>query len=202
MDPSTKNKSNGEVRCRILKIKGISELIAINYRTFIKFINQHYFTFIDLVNLAVKSKTHMRYIVPFIALSFLILLSCDSSSTPETPTEVSNPTLLGEWELSKEIVNGKTLDCSAEEIKTIISFKGEGYFIYFDDLSNSGIGTKVAKIQTHYKGQYEVDGETLTLSYTDDSKDFEDVYTIKSTSDTQLVLVNSKSSKETHYTKR
>lgn len=144
----------------------------------------------------------MRYILPLIAITFLTFTSCESSSTPETPTEVAAPTLLGEWELYKEIVNGKTLDCSAEEIKTILSFKGEGYFIYFDDLSNSGIGTKVAKIQTHYKGQYEVDGKKLTLSFTDDSKDFEDLYTIQSTTETELVLVNTKSSKETHYKKR
>src|SRR5690606_7877568 len=112
------------------------------------------------------------------------------------------PSLLGEWELTKEVVNGKTLDCSSEEIKTIISFKGEGYFIYFDDLSNSGLGTKIAKIQTHYKGQYTLEDKNLSLKYTDDSTDFEDAYTLKTLSDKELVLVNTKSTKETHYSKR
>lgn len=144
----------------------------------------------------------MRYIIPFIASILLIFTSCETPATEEEPVIESTSSLLGEWEVSKEIVNGKTLDCSAEEIKTIISFKGEGYFIYFDDLSNSGIGKKVAKIQTHYKGQYSVDEKNLVLTYTDDAKDYEDQYTIQSLSDSKLVLVNSKSTKETHYIKR
>lgn len=142
----------------------------------------------------------MRYIVPLIALVAIMFTGCTTSSKTEDSSPSSS--ILGEWELSKEIVNNKTLDCSAEEIKTILSFEKEAYFVYFDDLSNSGLGSKIAKIQTHYKGQYVVDGDKLTLTYTDDSEDFTDEYSIKSNTENDLVLVNKKSAKESHYIKR
>lgn len=142
----------------------------------------------------------MRYILPLIAIVAIIFSGCTTSGKTEDSSASS--TILGEWELSKEIVNSKTLDCSAEEIKTILSFEKESYFVYFDDLSNSGLGSKIAKIQTHFKGQYTIDGDKLTLTYTDDTKDFKDEYIVKSNTDKELVLVNNKSTKESHYIKR
>lgn len=142
----------------------------------------------------------MRYIVQIIAIAAIIFTGCTDSTTNEE--NKSSSSILGQWELSKEVVKGKTLDFSAEEIKTVLSFEKEAYFIYFDDLTNSGLSDKVAKIQTHYKGQYAIDGDQLSLTYVNDSKDFEDKYTVKSNTDTELVLLNQKNSKVVHYTKR
>ncbi len=143
----------------------------------------------------------MRYIIHIITITAIIFTGCTSS---EIKTDEKTPavSLMGEWELSKEIVNGKTLDCSEEEIKTILSFTDQGYFVYFDDLSNSGLGAKIAKMQTHYKGQYLVEGDTLSLSYTDDAEDYRDDYSIKTASKKELVLVSLSSTKEIHYIKR
>lgn len=140
----------------------------------------------------------MRFNLILSILAFVFLSACTTSEKSTISTDL----LKGKWELKKEVANKMTLDCSDDLVKTILSIQENNYFVVYDDLEKSLLGTGVAKIQTQYTGQYEVEGTSFSMKYENEGKSFEDIFEITKCSKTELVLLIEKSNRTFHYIRK
>lgn len=138
----------------------------------------------------------------FILSAIIVLFSSCSGDTDVKKELIKITSLEGDWELTKELFNNQSFDCTENPIKTVLSFKENGYFIYFDDLTHSGLSGEIDKIQMHFRGQYSLEENVLTLNHSENDEESSEIYDIKSINDKSLVIVNTDNSKELHYTKR
>jgi len=143
----------------------------------------------------------MRNILFIFSVSTALFSSCSSNENIKT-TNTKTSELKGDWELTKELVNNQSLDYTQNPIKTILSFKENGYFLHFDDLAKSGLSGAIDKIQLHYRGQYTLEENVLTLNHSVNKEENNEIYDIKNNKKKSLVLINTDSEKELHYTKR
>jgi len=139
----------------------------------------------------------------FFTFSLIILLfsGCNEASNGSLKT-IDVASLEGDWELTQEVFNNQTFDCTDNPIKTVLTLKENGYFIYFDDLTNSGLIGDIDKIQVYLRGQYTFEENILTLNQTENSEESSETFEVKSVDKKELVLVNIDSTKELHYKKR
>lgn len=138
----------------------------------------------------------------FIFTAIIALFSSCSGDTDVKKETIKITSLEGDWELTKELFNNQSFDCTENPIKTVLSFKENGYFIYFDDLTNSGLSGEIDKIQMHFRGQYSLEENELILNHSENDEESSEVYDIKSISEKSLVIINTDNNKELHYTKR
>ena len=54
----------------------------------------------------------------------------------------------------------------------------------------------------HFRGQYSLEQNELTLNHSENDEESSEVYDIKSISEKSLVIINTDNNKELHYTKR
>lgn len=139
-------------------------------------------------------------------LSFLVLslvfASCGSETTENTVENKKTTGIIGTWTLYKEIRNGKSVDYSGKPTSTELTFKENGYFIFFDkitddEMANSGVQT----IQDRYKGQFTLKDKELILNHFVSDSLISKNYLVKDLNDTELILVE-KSGQHTQYFKR
>ena len=125
--------------------------------------------------------------------------ACNSS---ENTAEAKKEDITGTWTLFKETKKGETIDYSGVPSASRIEFKENGYFVYFDQITdekinNSGIGS----IQDNLKGQYELkDGFILLNHYNQDTL-LTKTFVLKSLKDGELVLKDEESDKLSYYKK-
>lgn len=142
----------------------------------------------------------MRSLSVFIITTFFAL-ACNNQSS-ETTSSIALADLQGDWVLTQEVFNSKTINCKEDLIKTVLSLKENGYYIMYDDLSESGILDNLAKIQTLYQGQYVLQNDTLTIYYTVDDTDKDDMYRVAKNTEEQLVLENTRTKRQMHYERK
>lgn len=136
----------------------------------------------------------------YFSLILLVIASCNTSS--QEGTTDANITLLGDYELTQESINDEIYSYSEAPVKSVLSFQENGYFIYFDDLKNSNLDSKINDIQEHYKGQFEVQADTLILSYMENQSETSEYYVIEEQKDGNIVLKNTANNKAHYYSKR
>lgn len=129
----------------------------------------------------------------------LLFNSCGSSDSTK---DVETKDLHGIWTLYKETKGDKTIDYSGEPTASRYEFKENGYFVYYDQITNKKISESgVGSIQDLLKGQYEVkDNEVLLNHYKGDSL-VTKIYAIESSSESELILVDNKTGKTSYYKK-
>lgn len=137
----------------------------------------------------------MKNLLSTLSVLLLLITGCTNES------ETTSTEILGEWELTKEIFNKQTLSYTDNPIKTILSFKEEGYFHLYDDVSEANLGDEIGNIQTHYKGQYVYENETIQLTHDVDGTELTQKFDIQKISATELILKDNKHQKELHYSK-
>lgn len=142
----------------------------------------------------------MRSLFVFFITTF-IAIACNNQSS-ETTSSVLLADLQGDWVLTQEVFNSKTIDCKEDLIKTVLSLKENGYYMMYDDLSESGISDNLAKIQTLYQGQYVLQSDTLNIYYTVDDTDKDDIYRVVKNTGEQLVLENTRTKRQMHYERK
>jgi hypothetical protein len=132
------------------------------------------------------------------SLFVLIISSCTTNQKSSGSSEI----IEGKWELVKEVANKKTLDCSDDPVKTVLSLQENFFFVQYDDLENSALGKNVAKIQTQYSGQYKRQGKSFTMKYEAEGEDLTDTFQIVELTRKKLVILNKQSVREFHYIRR
>lgn len=142
----------------------------------------------------------MRSLSVFIITTFFAL-ACNNQSS-ETTSSIALADLQGDWVLTHEVFNSKTINCKEDLIKTVLSLKENGYYMMYDDLSESGISDNLAKIQTLYQGQYVLQSDTLNIYYTVDDTDKDDIYRVVKNTEEQLVLENTRTKRKMHYERK
>ena len=142
----------------------------------------------------------MRSLSVFIITTFFAL-ACNNQSS-ETTSSIALTDLQGDWVLTHEVFNSKTINCKEDLIKTVLSLKENGYYMMYDDLSESGISDNLAKIQTLYQGQYVLQSDTLNIYYTVDDTDKDDIYRVVKNTEEQLVLENTRTKRKMHYERK
>lgn len=114
----------------------------------------------------------MKFILLLI-LGIVFLNSCDNKGEIKEANkeETLRDAISGTWTLSSVIKKGKKVDHSGIPTAVSITFKDNGYYIFFDEITDEKISNAgVDKIQVRHKGQYEIKGETLiTTHFVDDS---------------------------------
>ena len=135
-----------------------------------------------------------------ILTSFILLSSCGADNASNESTPFDSKELIGNWTLNQEIFNEQTLDCKDNPIKTIYSFHDNGYFIVYDDLTAT-TQSDIGNLQTHFKGQYTIDNNTLNLSYMNGDSDVSESLTIVSVGDNALELKNTSNNKTQRFIK-
>lgn len=106
-----------------------------------------------------------------IPLSVLLIALLSACGNPSSSTKPDSKDLKGTWTLFKETKQGKTIDYSGVPSASRIEFKENGYFVYFDQITDEKINkSNIGSIQDYLKGQYELkDGEILLNHYNQDT---------------------------------
>lgn len=131
-------------------------------------------------------------------LTFLVLISC---GTPYDSSK-KDTGLVGKWTLVKEVKGEKVIDYDGIPTASKYEFKDNGYYVYFDQITNekiakSGVGT----IQDNEKGQYVIDGKHLILNHYIGDSLVSKSLSIETQNATKLIVVDKKSGKTSHYIK-
>jgi hypothetical protein len=143
----------------------------------------------------------------FTALLLLIVTSLQSCGEKETSgeaekTENTVVSINGDWTLHKEEKNGKKWDYSGKPTAVTLTIKENGYFIFFDKITNEKISNSgVPKIQERYKGQYDLDGKELSLNHFVNDSLVSESYTIESLTANELVLKSNTTKNIQHFKK-
>lgn len=131
---------------------------------------------IELIKLylkSVKEKKMKIQIATLLILGLITFQSCQNNSEKvETPTSNNDEvTILGTWTLYKEQINGKKIDHSEKPTAVSLTFKENGFYIFFDKITDKKISDSgVDEIQERYKGQYEKeDGKIMMNHFIEDS---------------------------------
>ncbi|MEY3236426.1 MAG: hypothetical protein RI883_527 [Bacteroidota bacterium] len=152
----------------------------------------------------IKSRS-MKFI--FTALLLLIVTSLQSCGEKETSDEAGKTdnsivSINGDWTLHKEEKNGKKLDFSGKPTAVTLTIKENGYFIFFDKITNEKISNSgVPKIQERYKGQYDLDGKELSLNHFVNDSLVSESYSIESLTATELILKSNTTKNIQHFKK-
>lgn len=134
----------------------------------------------------------------FIAL-IVILSSCGSSDSGK---KIQVKDLDGIWTLYKETKGDKTIDYSGEPTASRYEFKENGYFVYYDQITNKRISESgVGSIQDHLKGQFELKENEILLNHYKGDSLITKVFEIESSSSDELVLVDNKTGKTSYFKK-
>jgi hypothetical protein len=136
--------------------------------------------------------------------SLLSLSSCGDNSVNDEKSKTENAvvSINGDWTLRKEEKNGKKLDYSGKPTAVTLTIKENGYFIFFDKITNEKISDSgVPKIQERFKGQYDLDGKELSLNHFVDDSLVSESFTIQSLTASELIL-KSNTTKNIQYFKK
>lgn len=138
------------------------------------------------------------FFLPIIVVLFLIS-SCTSS---EKQLDLKKEDVQGIWTLYKETKGDKTIDYSGEPTASRYEFKENGYFVFYDQITNKKISDSgVGSIQDLLKGQYEVkEGEIYLNHYVGDSL-ITKVFAVEVTGQEELVLIDNKRGKTSYFKK-
>lgn len=139
-----------------------------------------------------------HFLFSLLAVS-LFLSSCGST---ETKNPIESKDLQGVWTLYKETKGDKTIDYTGEPTASRYEFKANGYFVYYDQITNKKISDSgVGSIQDHLKGQYELKNNELHLNHYVGDSLITKVLSVESPSEKELVLVDDKSGKTSYFRK-
>lgn len=137
-------------------------------------------------------------------LSAVSLESCGEKGVSNKTTETKDTTfsLNGDWTLFKEEKKGQKLDYASEPIAVTITFKENGYFIFYDKITNEEISNSgVPKIQERYKGQYEIVGKELNLNHFINDSLISENFTIEGLTASELILKSKRTSNIQYFKK-
>jgi len=114
------------------------------------------------------------------------------SSSSESPRELTTQEkLVGVWEVVKsdDIPHGELAEIKDLDVKMTVEFTKDGKFI----VKFTGSDKKKIRTMTAAEGTYKLDGEKFTTTQMDENdKERKDVETIKTLTETELVIVDEK----------
>jgi hypothetical protein len=143
----------------------------------------------------------------FATLSVILLFSvqsCKSESTEnkKVDSEKEKVTLTGVWMLYKEQKNGKVADFSDKPSVVSIEFKENGYFLFFDKITDKKIkDSGVDEIQVRFKGQYEFNAKSLKMNHFENDSLIAEEFTIENLTENELQLRNKATNHIEYYKK-
>lgn len=151
--------------------------------------------------------------IRFAALLILGMITFQSckETTPENDVKTSEiseksenngVTLIGTWTLYKEKIKGKQVDHSGNPTAVSLTFKENGFYIFFDKITDTKISDSgVDQIQERYKGQYEQTDNIIVMNHFIMDSLISKAYIIDRLTENELVL-KEKDSKHEQYFKR
>ncbi len=151
-----------------------------------------------------KRRSMKLIFTALLLLSIATLQSCGEKGVNDETAKEENTvvSINGDWTLHKEEKNGKKLDYSGKPTAVTLTLKENGYFIFFDKITNEKISDSgVAKIQERYKGQYDLDGKELSLNHFVNDSLVSESYTIQSLTATELILKSNTTKNIQHFKK-
>ncbi len=148
----------------------------------------------------------MKFIfAALLLLSTIFLQSCGEQEVNEETINSENTivTINGDWTLLQEEKNGRKLDYSGKPTAVTLTIKENGFFIFFDKITNEKISNSgVPKIQERYKGQYELNGKELNLNHFLEDSLVSESFLIESLTPNELILKNTLTKNIQHYKKK
>ncbi len=144
-----------------------------------------------------------KQLLAFTSLCVILLYACSSPTGEDSMKNMDKAEkIIGVWTLFKEEKMGKENELPTTPTAVSLEFKENGYFIYFDKITDDKIsGSGVGKIQERYKGQYQIEGETLKMNHYVNDSLVKKTYHIEKLEANEMTLIN-KASKNIKYFKR
>lgn len=148
----------------------------------------------------IKTEHLMKSLYYILFITTSIFISSCGSNESTNAFEVKD--IQGIWTLYKETKGDKTIDYSGEPTASRYEFKENGYFVYYDQITNKKISDSgVGSIQDHLKGQFEVKENEILLNHYKGDSLITKVLSIESASSDELILVDEKSGKTSYFKK-
>lgn len=137
----------------------------------------------------------MKSIYTLILLSGILLATSCTQSKPDAPaadTLTQNPqAILGRWKLTKEEhikTREKGVEYANQPTNIILHIQKNGYFIIYDTFIDPKWKLKgLPLIERRSKGQWELKGKQLTMTYLDDDTSYTETVEITSVNNVELI---------------
>lgn len=133
--------------------------------------------------------------VLLLTLGIFLIESCQNKSEDKEVNKETKSTDLisGTWTLYSEVINGKQIDHSGKPTAVSLTFKDNGYYIFFDKITDEKISDSgVDKIQVRYKGQYEIKDKMLIMNQFENDSLITNNYLIKNLTETEFSIQDQK----------
>lgn len=137
-----------------------------------------------------------KLITPIVLILLIGLTSCGGEnnadkSEPATEDNSMEETLKGRWKLTKEehkMTREKGVQYSKQPTNVILHIQKNGYFIIYDTFIDPKWKEKgLPLIERRSKGQWQLNGKTLTLNHIDDDTSFVEKLEIAELTEKELV---------------
>lgn len=136
-----------------------------------------------------------KLITPIVLTLLIGLAACGENATdknePVTEGNSMEETLKGRWKLTKEehkMTREKGVQYSKQPTNVILHIQKNGYFTIYDTFIDPKWKEKgLPLIERRSKGQWQLEGKTLTLNYIEDDTSYSEKLEITTLSKTELV---------------